>query len=214
MRNIFNPLFAVTIDPASNPPLHYFLKTVVGIDSVDDESKPEHSLHSYTGNNVGGSTNAGVSSRSGILTPEQWTISENPPYAYWMYYMYANLVALNKLRAMRGLNTFQFRPHCGEAGDIDHLIATYLVANQINHGILLRKNSSLCYLYYLSQIGIAMSPLSNNKLFLDYNKVGVVVVFVVGTFLCSISLTTSNNNHYHQCKSMITTTITPSITPQ
>ena len=44
------------------------------------------------------------------------------------------------------------------------------MAHQINHGILLRKNPALQYLYYLSQIGIAMSPLSNNKLFLDYNK--------------------------------------------
>jgi adenosine deaminase len=64
----------------------------------------------------------------------------------------------------------QFRPHCGEAGDIDHLVAAYLVADQINHGILLRKNPGIQYLYYLSQVGIAMSPLSNNKLFLDYNK--------------------------------------------
>lgn len=28
--------------PESNPPLHYFLQAVVGIDVVDDESKPEH----------------------------------------------------------------------------------------------------------------------------------------------------------------------------
>ena len=69
--------------------------------------------------------------------------------------------------------TFQFRPHCGEAGDVDHLLSTYICANQINHGILLRKNPTLQYLYYLSQIGIAMSPLSNNKLFLDYNKVNI-----------------------------------------
>lgn len=69
-----------------------------------------------------------------------------------------------------GLCTFQLRPHCGEAGDLDHLLGAYLLAHQINHGILLRKLSSLHYLYYLSQIGIAMSPLSNNKLFLDFNK--------------------------------------------
>jgi AMP deaminase len=28
----------------------------------------------------------------------------------------------------------------------------------------------LQYLYYLCQIGIAMSPLSNNSLFLNYNR--------------------------------------------
>jgi adenosine deaminase len=32
------------------------------------------------------------------------------------------------------------------------------------------QTPALQYLYYLSQIGIAMSPLSNNKLFLDYSK--------------------------------------------
>jgi AMP deaminase len=58
----------------------------------------------------------------------------------------------------------------GEAGSVDHLISTYLVANQINHGIKLRKNPTIQYLFYLSQIGIAMSPLSNNKLFLDFTK--------------------------------------------
>jgi AMP deaminase len=31
-------------------------------------------------------------------------------------------------------------------------------------------HNSLQYLYYLSQVGIAMSPLSNNKLFLDFHK--------------------------------------------
>ena len=33
----------VTINPASHPALHKFLKYVVGFDSVDDESKPESS---------------------------------------------------------------------------------------------------------------------------------------------------------------------------
>ena len=37
-------------------------------------------------------------------------------------------------------------------GDVDHLISCFLVANQINHGILLRKNAGLQYLYYLSQV--------------------------------------------------------------
>lgn len=153
LQNIFAPLFAVTLNPESNPPLHYFLLTVVGFDSVDDESRPEHEH---------------ISSSS--PSPEAWSQTHNPPYAYWMYYMYANIVVLNKLRAERGLPTLQFRPHCGEAGDVDHLVSTYMVAHQINHGILLRKNAALHYLYYLSQIGIAMSPLSNNRLFLDYNK--------------------------------------------
>jgi AMP deaminase len=37
------------------------------------------------------------------------------------------------------LNTYQFRPHCGEAGAVSHLVAAYLVAENISHGLLLRK---------------------------------------------------------------------------
>ncbi len=156
LENVFIPLFEVTANPESNPALHYFLETIVGIDSVDDESRPEHkSLAAGPG---------------GVPTPDNWTFLENPPYGYWMYYMYANLCVLNQMRACRGLCTFKFRPHCGEAGEMDNLISAYLLADQINHGILLRKNAALQYLYYLSQVGIAMSPLSNNKLFLDYHK--------------------------------------------
>eukprot|EP01038_Epipyxis_sp_PR26KG_P007929 gene7929-10762_t len=180
LNNIFLPLFAVSIDPASNLPLHYFLQTVVGIDSVDDESRPE---------------NAGM--MNNLPTPENWTSSENPPYGYWMYYMYANLCVLNNLRASRGLCTFQFRPHCGEAGDVDHLVSTYLLAHQINHGILLRKNAVLLYLYYLSQVGIAMSPLSNNKLFLDYNKNPFPRYFQIGM---NVSLSTDDPLMLHYTK--------------
>lgn len=41
--------------------------------------------------------------------------------------------------------------------------------------IFSRENSdcspTLQYLYYLANIGLAVSPLSNNKLFVEYNKV-------------------------------------------
>lgn len=39
----------------------------------------------------------------------------------------------------RGFNTFSFRPHCGEAGPIYHLVAGFMVAESIAHGLLLRK---------------------------------------------------------------------------
>jgi len=68
------------------------------------------------------------------------------------------------------MTEFSFRPHAGEAGDVDHLAATFLTAEGINHGINLRKSPSLQYLYYLAQIGLAVSPLSNNKLFVEYSK--------------------------------------------
>ena len=49
------------------------------------------------------------------------TDSDNPPYAYYLYYMYGNLFTLNKLRELKGLNTFSLRPHCGETGSPFHL---------------------------------------------------------------------------------------------
>ncbi len=64
----------------------------------------------------------------------------------------------------------QCRPHSGEAGDFNHLAATFLTAEAVNHGITMRGFYSCQYLYYLAQIGIAMSPLSNNKLFIEYAR--------------------------------------------
>ncbi|KAK6350970.1 AMP deaminase, variant 2 [Orbilia javanica] len=152
VRNIFNPLFEVTKNPASHPKLHVFLQRVVGIDSVDDESKPERRLYRK------------------FPFPKAWNTGQNPPYSYWIYYLFANLASLNMWRKQRGFNTFVLRPHCGEAGDTDHLAAAVLVCHSISHGILLRKVPLLQYIFYLEQIGIAMSPLSNNALFLAYDK--------------------------------------------
>lgn len=72
---------------------------------------------------------------------------------------------LNKLRSARGLNTLAFRPHAGETGNPMHLATTYLLCPSINHGINLEHQVSLQYLYYLDQIGLSISPLSNNFLF-------------------------------------------------
>ena len=39
----------------------------------------------------------------------------------------------------RGLNTFVFRPHCGEAGPVQHLVSAFMMCESISHGLLLRK---------------------------------------------------------------------------
>ncbi len=97
-------------------------------------------------------------------------MENNPPYGYWIYYMYANITSLNLLRQQRGLNTFAFKPHCGESGNLDHLASCFMTADAICHGIQLDKSPVLKYLYYIKQIGLAVSPLSNSKLFLEYEK--------------------------------------------
>jgi AMP deaminase len=50
---------------------------VVGFDLVDDESKPERRPTKH------------------MPTPEHWDIVHNPAYAYYAYYVYANLCTLN-----------------------------------------------------------------------------------------------------------------------
>uniref|UniRef100_A0A671NZP1 AMP deaminase n=1 Tax=Sinocyclocheilus anshuiensis TaxID=1608454 RepID=A0A671NZP1_9TELE len=153
LENIFMPLFEVTVNPSSHPQLHLFLQHVMGFDSVDDESKPEHHIFNLDS-----------------PKPMNWTEEDNPPYSYYLYYMYANMTVLNHLRRQRNLNSFVLRPHCGEAGPIHHLVSGFLLSENISHGLLLRKAPVLQYLYYLAQIGIAMSPLSNNSLFLSYHR--------------------------------------------
>ncbi|CAI4677332.1 BFH_collapsed_G0040610.mRNA.1.CDS.1 [Saccharomyces cerevisiae] len=151
-KNLFQPLFEVTKNPQSHPKLHVFLQRVIGFDSVDDESKVDRRFHRK------------------YPKPSLWEAPQNPPYSYYLYYLYSNVASLNQWRAKRGFNTLVLRPHCGEAGDPEHLVSAYLLAHGISHGILLRKVPFVQYLYYLDQVGIAMSPLSNNALFLTYDK--------------------------------------------
>jgi AMP deaminase len=178
--NIFMPLFEVTNDPSSHPELHKFLAHVSGFDSVDDESKPERDLFNIK-----------------TPLPQDWTSEENPPYVYYIYYMYANIQVLNTFRRERGLNTFDFRPHCGEAGPTNHLIAGFMLAENISHGLVLRKVPVLQYLFYLCQIGIAMSPLSNNSIFLNYIKNPFYEFHNIGL---NVSLSTDDPLQFHFTK--------------
>ncbi|XP_036007158.1 AMP deaminase 2 isoform X2 [Fundulus heteroclitus] len=180
LENIFMPLFEATIDPGSHPELHLFLEHVVGFDSVDDESKPEHHIFNLDS-----------------PLPGDWTNEDNPPYSYYLYYTYANMTVLNHLRRRRGFNTFVLRPHCGEAGPIHHLVSGFMLSENISHGLLLRKAPVLQYLYYLAQVGIAMSPLSNNSLFLSYHRNPLMEYLSRGLM---ISLSTDDPLQFHFTK--------------
>jgi len=98
---------------------------------------------------------------------------------------------------MLWVDTFVFRPHCGEAGDTDHLTSAFLTCHSISHGILLRKVPALQYLFYLKQIGLAMSPLSNNSLFLTYERNPLPDFFKVGL---NVSLSTDDPLQFHFTK--------------
>jgi AMP deaminase len=171
IQNVFQPLFEVTRDPSSHPKLHIFLQRVIGFDSVDDESKTERRIYRK------------------FPLPKEWSTAQNPPYSYWIYYLFANISSLNVYRKQRGFNTFLLRPHCGEAGDTDHLAAAVLCCHSISHGLLLRKVPLLQYIFYLEQIGVAMSPLSNNALFLAYERNPFLLYFRRGL---NVSLSTDD----------------------
>ncbi|KAH1197975.1 AMP deaminase [Glycine max] len=179
LDNVFIPLFEVAVDPNSHPQLHLFLKQVVGFDLVDDESKPERRPTKH------------------MPTPSEWTNEFNPAYSYYLYYYYANLYTLNKLRESKGMTTIKLRPHCGEAGDSDHLAAAFLLCHNISHGINLHKTPVLQYLYYLAQVGLAMSPLSNNSLFLNYKRNPLPMFFQLGL---NVSLSTDDPLQIHLTK--------------
>ncbi|KAH6578097.1 hypothetical protein BASA50_005140 [Batrachochytrium salamandrivorans] len=179
IKNVFQPLFEVTKDPRTHPELHIFLQRVIGFDSVDDESKPEKRIFKK------------------FPSPKAWNIAMNPPYSYYLYYMFANISSLNMFRRERGFNTFLLRPHAGEAGDPDHLTCAFLTSHSISHGILLRKVPVMQYLFYLEQIGIAMSPLSNNALFLNYERNPFLTFFQRGM---NVSLSTDDPLQFHFTK--------------
>ncbi|KNC87615.1 hypothetical protein SARC_00315 [Sphaeroforma arctica JP610] len=176
IENIFRPLFEATANPKDHPKLSKFLTLLGGFDAVDDESKREVRKHHH------------------FPSADKWVYEDNPPYTYYMYYLYANICTLNQFRASRGLNTFQFRPHCGEAGDVDHIASAFLTSEGINHGLTLRKIPVLEYLFFLTQVPIAMSPLSNNSLFLEVNRHPFPKYFACGQ---NISLSTDDPLFFH-----------------
>ena len=77
------------------------------------------------------------------------------------------------------------------------LTSAFLTSHSISHGILLRKVPGLQYLWYLKQIGLAMSPLSNNALFLTYERNPLPDFFQAGL---NVSLSTDDPLQFHFTK--------------
>lgn len=174
LENVFSPLFEATLRPEQHPVLAKFLENVAGFDTDDDETtaglagiaylrKMEENPKKFTGKISGGQhrSNDDDDQNIGEAAQSQY---ENPHFCYYVYYLACNITVLNKLREARGMNTFSFRPHCGEnlKASALHLISGFLLSHGIAHGVQLKQFPSLAYLFFLSQVGVAMSPLSNN----------------------------------------------------
>lgn len=150
IENIFKPLWSVSLHPNKDPRLFHFVNHISGFDCIEDEHRLDMPLSLAT------------------APPHEWTVEEDPPYNYYMYHIWANIYTLNEFRKRRQFSTFLFRPSCGEAGQMDHLVGAFLLSNGISYGVQLGANPPLQYLFYLAQIGVTVSPLSNNTKVLDY----------------------------------------------
>lgn len=70
-----------------------------------------------------------------------------------------------------------------------------MLTKSINHGVTLAKNPVLQYIYYLHNIGLAVSPLSNNKLFLKLEDSPFFDFFTRGL---NVSLSSDDPLQFHK----------------
>nr|CCM18329.1 AMP deaminase, putative [Leishmania guyanensis] len=174
LDHVFHPLWEISLHPAKDTKFHYLLAHLSGFDCVSDESKIDLPLTD--------------------VSPHDWNSDLNPPYSYYMYYMWANITSLNEFRASRGLSTFTLRPQCGERGSMNHLVSGFCLANSINHGVTLARHPVLEYMWYIAQVGVAMSPLSNTAGASAYLENPFPVFFHRGL---NVSLATNQPLYFH-----------------
>jgi len=192
VSNIFLPLFEVALDPSSHPDLAEVLPSIVAVDCVDDESVPDPLV--VRRSQLYGDKPFPEGDED-PLRPVLWNIGENPPYSYYSYYLYANLRRFNDTAAALGRPWhLAFRPHAGEAGEVHHLATTFLLADGVNHGVNLWHSPVLQYLYYIAQVGISVSPISNNALFLKMGDSPFPFFFMRGL---NVTLSTDDPLMFH-----------------
>lgn len=79
-----------------------------------------------------------VNTHSECIFDNNWTISSsNNMSCHFHSIIHVFLLVYRQ----RGMNTFTFRPHCGEAGAVTHLLAAFMTADNISHGLNLKKVS-------------------------------------------------------------------------
>lgn len=106
LDHLFAPLWEISLHPAHDAKFHYFLAHISGFDCYMYFAKKGVLQNPAWQRNL----QAPLSP----TYPHDWNTDAEPPYSYYLYYFWANIVSLNEFRASRGLSTFSFRPHCGE----------------------------------------------------------------------------------------------------
>lgn len=169
LNAIFKPLFdnEATEQIKKDPGLLYLLRNICTIDLLVEHSD-DFLWKSFTDINT---------------KPVDWKAQgDNPPVAYYMYYIYEKLANLNKLRFNNFDNTIELRSGASSlnnrtsqfSDDDDHYFTDHieaLVSNILlcNAGMLKahpvwKAEPSIQYMYYLLQIPLVSSPLSSVSL--------------------------------------------------
>lgn len=169
---IFNPAIKA-LSSNKNTALKRLAMRIVGFDSVDDENQQDSLF-------------------------ETNTLIDDPCYSTYLWHMRQQMnrfkLAQNKAITKTPTHVCTLRPHCGESGPIHHLYTAFLLADSINHGIQLIHCPVMMYAFYLTQIGISVSPLSNDSLVCRMKKHPLKHLFSVGL---NVTLSTDDPLQFH-----------------
>ncbi|AGO11884.1 AaceriADR119Wp [[Ashbya] aceris (nom. inval.)] len=159
LDHIYGPLLDIT--NIQNVELQFFLSTVVNIDFIVelfDENKPQ--------------------TESIALPPSRWQADgENPPLAYYMYYVYERLARVNIARHSRKQNSILLRSspqtdknrasqlNIDVTEQVESLLCNLLLCNGgiLDGEVLWSTVPTVTYLYYILQIPVVVTPLSPFK---------------------------------------------------
>ena len=72
------------------------------------------------------------------------------------------------------MNTLVLRPHCGEAGNVTHLVAGFMFAESIAHGLVLRKVRN----YFLINLDFTVSLVTDQNCLLPLHNVYMEYTYV------------------------------------
>ncbi|CEP64192.1 metallo-dependent hydrolase superfamily protein LALA0_S10e04566g [Lachancea lanzarotensis] len=168
LDHIFRPL--LELEGSQNVKLQFVLSTVCCFDLVVSETD-DYVWKSFL--------------EPQRTSPADWSgCGDNPPVAYYMFYIYQYLKVLNEKRKSRGRNTIALRNYCpinasrvsqfrkklSITEQFESLICNFLLCEGglLQAEPLWRVSPTILYLYYLFQIPVVVSPLSSVSLLLEH----------------------------------------------
>lgn len=158
---IFKPIFDHTNNSDNNPEFHYFITNICSLDLVISEND-DYLWKEFSDINQ---------------TPAEWVAQgDNPPVAYYMYYIYQRLGHFNYMMNRRSEPCITLRCYCSDLDNrssqftdryitdqTESLICNLLLCNGglMNAEYIWSAPALLTYLFYLLQVPVIIAPLSS-----------------------------------------------------